>query len=116
MIHSTVPITPTRLPPIGSPAWRAAANPRQPVGSTTSFMRSAKKRIVSASLRLAVTPQITAEGTVILDINVENNTPDFVNRVGADFAYKVFDVASERKIEVVAAEDQVFPNRETMKA
>src|SRR6185295_5782582 len=32
-------------------------------------------QFVSASLRLAVTPQITAEGTVIMDIIVENNAP-----------------------------------------
>jgi len=32
-------------------------------------------QFVSASLRLSVTPQITAEGTVIMDITVENNSP-----------------------------------------
>jgi type IV pilus secretin PilQ/predicted competence protein len=32
---------------------------------------------ISASLRLNVTPQITAEGTIILDITVEQNSPDF---------------------------------------
>jgi type IV pilus assembly protein PilQ len=37
---------------------------------------------VSASLRLSVVPQITAEGTVILEIEVENNSPDFVNTSG----------------------------------
>ncbi len=37
---------------------------------------------VSASLKLQVTPQITAEGTIILDIIVENNSPDYVNTVG----------------------------------
>ncbi len=39
-------------------------------------------QFVSASLKLEVTPQITAEETIILDITVENNSPDFVNRVG----------------------------------
>jgi type IV pilus assembly protein PilQ len=37
---------------------------------------------VSASLRLEVTPQITKEGTVSMLVKVENNSPNFVNRVG----------------------------------
>ena len=37
---------------------------------------------VSASLRLEVTPQITKEGTVSMMVKVENNSPNFVNRVG----------------------------------
>jgi len=37
---------------------------------------------VSASLLLQVTPQITAEGTVVLDVTVENNSPDFNNTAG----------------------------------
>lgn len=53
---------------------------RIPVVNTTATEINVE--YVSASLRLGVTPQITAEGTIILDINVENNTPDFVNRVG----------------------------------
>jgi type IV pilus assembly protein PilQ len=36
---------------------------------------------VNAALRMAVTPQITAEGTIILDVEVENNSPDFANVV-----------------------------------
>jgi type II secretory pathway component HofQ len=31
---------------------------------------------------LAGHPQITADGTVAMDVTVENNSPDFVNRVG----------------------------------
>ena len=53
---------------------------RIPVVNTTATEINVE--FVSASLKLTVTPQITAEGTVILDINVENNTPDFNNRVG----------------------------------
>lgn len=34
---------------------------------------------VKAALRMEVTPQITADGTVILDVQVENNRPDFAN-------------------------------------
>ena len=53
---------------------------RIPVVNTTATEINVE--FVSASLRLMVTPQITAEGTIVLDITVENNTPDFVNRVG----------------------------------
>jgi type IV pilus assembly protein PilQ len=53
---------------------------RIPVVNTTATEINVE--FVSASLRLAVTPQITAEGTVILDVQVENNSPDFVNSVG----------------------------------
>ncbi len=52
---------------------------RIPVVNTTATEINVE--FVAASLRLEVTPQITAEGTIILDIIVENNTPDFVNRV-----------------------------------
>jgi type IV pilus secretin PilQ/predicted competence protein len=53
---------------------------RIPVVSTTATEINVE--FVSASLRLAVTPQITADGTVAMDVIVENNSPDFVNRVG----------------------------------
>ncbi len=38
---------------------------------------------VEAELRLTVTPQITADNTIFLDINVENTTPDFSKVTGA---------------------------------
>jgi type IV pilus assembly protein PilQ len=53
---------------------------RIPIVNTTATEINVE--FVSASLRMAVTPQITAEGTIILDVQVENNSPDFVNRVG----------------------------------
>jgi type IV pilus secretin PilQ/predicted competence protein len=53
---------------------------RIPVVNTTATEINVE--FVSASLKLGVTPQITAEGTIILDVSVENNSPDFVNRVG----------------------------------
>jgi type IV pilus assembly protein PilQ len=53
---------------------------RIPVVNTTATEINVE--FVSASLRLSVTPQITAEGTVIMDVTVENNQPDFLNRVG----------------------------------
>ncbi len=39
---------------------------------------------VEAFLRLTVTPQITVEGTIFLNIDVENTTPDFGNEVGGN--------------------------------
>ena len=52
MSGSTLPplmMTPTRLPSTGNAPSRTAAAPRQPVGSTTIFMRSAKNRIAATS-------------------------------------------------------------------
>lgn len=51
-----------------------------PVVSTTATQINVE--FISASLKLEVTPQITREGTVIMDIKVDNSSPDFVNRVG----------------------------------
>jgi len=53
---------------------------RIPVVNTTATEINVE--FVSASLRMQVTPQITAEGTIILDVTVENNSPDFQNTVG----------------------------------
>jgi type IV pilus assembly protein PilQ len=53
---------------------------RIPIVNTTATEIDVE--FVSASLRMQVTPQITAEGTVILDVLVENNSPDFVNTAG----------------------------------
>ena len=38
---------------------------------------------IDAFLRLQVTPQITAENTIFLDVDVENTTPDFTRVTGA---------------------------------
>jgi type IV pilus assembly protein PilQ len=35
----------------------------------------------SAALTLTVIPQITSEGNIVLDLKVENNTPDFARQV-----------------------------------
>src|SRR5262245_37340188 len=51
-----------------------------PVVSTTATQINVE--FISASLKLEVTPQITKEGTVIMDVKVDNSSPDFVNRVG----------------------------------
>jgi type IV pilus assembly protein PilQ len=53
---------------------------RIPIVTTTATEINVE--FVAASLRLRVTPQITAEGTVIMEIEVENNSPDYVNTVG----------------------------------
>ncbi len=53
---------------------------RIPIVNTTATEINVE--FVSASLKMQVTPQITAEGTIILDIMVENNSPDFVNTAG----------------------------------
>jgi type IV pilus assembly protein PilQ len=53
---------------------------RIPIVNTTATEINVE--FVSASLRMQVTPQITAEGTIILDVEVENNSPDFVNTSG----------------------------------
>ena len=51
-----------------------------PVVSTTATQINVE--FISASLKLEVVPQITKEGTVIMDVKVDNSSPDFVNRVG----------------------------------
>lgn len=53
---------------------------RIPIVNTTATEINVE--FVSASLRLVVTPQITADGMVILDVIVENNSPDFVQTAG----------------------------------
>jgi type IV pilus assembly protein PilQ len=53
---------------------------RIPIVNTTATEINVE--FVSASLLLNVTPQITAEGTIVLDVVVENNSPDFNNTAG----------------------------------
>ena len=55
---------------------------RFPVSKSTAT--EIQTQFVSASLRLRVTPQITAEGTIVLDLEVANDSPDFVNTSGID--------------------------------
>jgi len=51
-----------------------------PVVNTTATEINVE--FISASLKLEVTPQITADDTIILDVKIDNSSPDFVNRVG----------------------------------
>jgi type IV pilus assembly protein PilQ len=53
---------------------------RIPIVNTTATEIAVE--FVSASLKMSTTPQITAEGTIILEVIVENNSPDFVNTAG----------------------------------
>ena len=50
-----------------------------PVVNTTATEINVE--FISASLKLEVTPQITAEGTIIMDIKVDNSSPDFTNTI-----------------------------------
>jgi type IV pilus assembly protein PilQ len=47
----------------------------------TSQNNTIQVRYVPAALELKVTPQITAKGTVIVDVDIKNNAPDFGNLV-----------------------------------
>lgn len=47
----------------------------------TSQNNTIQVRYVPAALELKVTPQITAKGTVIVDVDIKNNAPDFANLV-----------------------------------
>ncbi len=50
-----------------------------PVQTVANFTTST--RFVNAALELRVTPQITAEGTIIMNIEIRNNAADFANLV-----------------------------------
>ena len=50
-----------------------------PVQTVANFTTST--RFQNAALELRVTPQITAEGTIIMDIQIQNNAADFANLV-----------------------------------
>jgi type IV pilus secretin PilQ/predicted competence protein len=50
-----------------------------PVQTVANFTTTT--RFVNAALELRATPQITAEGTIIMDIEIRNNAADFANLV-----------------------------------
>jgi type IV pilus assembly protein PilQ len=50
-----------------------------PVQTVANFTTTT--RFVNAALELRATPQITAEGTIIMDIDIRNNAADFANLV-----------------------------------
>jgi type IV pilus assembly protein PilQ len=47
----------------------------------TTINNTVSEQYIDAVLRLQVTPQITAEGTVFMDVTVENTQPDFSRQV-----------------------------------
>lgn len=51
---------------------------RFPIVNTTAT--EIRTEFVSATLKLKATPQITAEGTVILEMEIQNDQPDMVNK------------------------------------
>ena len=53
-----------------------------PVVTTAQLGGPPTTTYVAAFLRLTVTPQITSEGTIFLNVDVENTTPDFSDSVG----------------------------------
>ncbi len=48
----------------------------------TASLRGTQVQFIEATLELTVTPSITADGTVFLDLAVKKNRPDFGNTVG----------------------------------
>jgi len=54
---------------------------RVPVVTTAQLNGPPTTTYVDAFLRLTVTPQITSEGTIFLNVDVENTLPDFGNTV-----------------------------------
>jgi type IV pilus assembly protein PilQ len=50
-----------------------------PVQTTANF--TVTTQYVNAALELRATPQITAEGTIIMDLDIQNNAADFANLV-----------------------------------
>jgi type IV pilus secretin PilQ/predicted competence protein len=50
---------------------------RLPIESQATALAPATVTYVDAFLRLTVTPQITSEGTIFLNVDVENTVPDF---------------------------------------
>ncbi len=50
---------------------------RLPIESASTPLAPATVTYVDAFLRLTVTPQITSEGTIFLNVDVENTVPDF---------------------------------------
>ena len=55
-----------------------------PVVTTAQLGGPPTTTYVDAFLRLTVTPQITSEGTIFLNVDVENTLPDFGNKVGGN--------------------------------
>jgi type IV pilus secretin PilQ/predicted competence protein len=57
---------------------------RIPVVTQSQLNGPATTTYIDAFLRLTVTPQITVENTIFLNVDVENTTPDFGHQVGGN--------------------------------
>ncbi|HEX7406720.1 MAG TPA: secretin N-terminal domain-containing protein, partial [Candidatus Binatia bacterium] len=57
---------------------------RIPVVTASQLSGPATTQYIEAALRLEVTPQITAENTIFMNIDVENTTPDFGHQVSGN--------------------------------
>jgi type IV pilus assembly protein PilQ len=57
---------------------------RIPVVTQSQLSGPATTTYIDAFLRLTVTPQITVENTIFLNVDVENTTPDFGHNVGGN--------------------------------
>ncbi|MGA9527095.1 MAG: type IV pilus secretin PilQ [Terriglobales bacterium] len=57
---------------------------RIPIESAAALGTPATITYVDAFLRLTVTPQITSEGTIFLNVDVENTLPDFSNSINGN--------------------------------
>jgi type IV pilus assembly protein PilQ len=57
---------------------------RVPVVTTAQLGGPATTTYIDAFLRLTVTPQITVENTIFLNVDVENTTPDFGHTIGGN--------------------------------
>ena len=57
---------------------------RIPIESAASLGVPATITYVDAFLRLTVTPQITSEGTIFLNVDVENTLPDYSNSINGN--------------------------------
>jgi type IV pilus assembly protein PilQ len=57
---------------------------RLPIVTTSGFNGPPTTTYIDAFLRLTVTPQITVENTIFLNVDVENTTPDFGNVINGN--------------------------------
>ena len=58
-------------------------------------------QFVSASLRLIVTPQITADKTIIMEVQIEQNEPDFARAIGPGAIPPITTRRAETKLLVI---------------
>jgi type IV pilus assembly protein PilQ len=57
---------------------------RLPIETVATIATPPTITYIDAFLKLTVTPQITVENTIFLNVDVENTTPDFSNKVGGN--------------------------------